>query len=167
MSNEKVSIGSQVQGATMAGGGGTYFIPGLYDLTVSDVKVFAGQTDGIPTVAVEFIVDKYVPKGTCKIEDRPVGTTVSWVQKLRPDIKKTILGNLKAMALTVIQQLAKNAEKPGWNELGEDQVTSDLIDNHIFCNNSKIVGMKMRSEAYEHVTKGKAQTIVLNKWSVI
>jgi hypothetical protein len=167
MANQQVSIGDQVAGAQMAGGGGTYFLSGMYDLTVTDVKVFLGQTDQIPTVAVEFMIDKYVPKGDHKLEDRPVGTTVSWVQKLRPDIKKTILGNLKSAALVFMQQLAKNAGLKEWESIGEEHVTQARIDNDIFCNNSKIVGLKVRSEAYDHQTKGKKEWIVLNKWMVM
>lgn len=169
---EKVSIGAEVEKAKMGAGGGTYFLAGLYDLTVSDVKVFRGQEDEIPTVVVEFIIDKYVPKGAHKVEDRPVGTTVSWVQKLRPDIKKTILGNLKAAAVVFLQQIAKNAGSDKWESIGEEHVTQARIDNDIFCNNSKIIGLQVRSEAYDHETKGKQGKkektwIVLNKWMVI
>jgi len=173
MADEKpvVSIGADVEKAKMGSGGGTYFLSGVYDLTISDVKVFLGQEDEVPTVAVEFLIDKYVPKAPNKVEDRPVGTTVSWVQKLRPDIKKTILGNLKAAALAFMQQLVKQSGGD-WEKVTEEHVTKARIDNDIFCNNSKVVGLKIRSEAYDHQTKGKQgkkekQWIVLNKWMVI
>jgi len=160
------SIGADVAGATTSASG-TYFVPGLYELEVVDVKVFSGQTDGVTTVAVEFLIHKFTPKGNAKVEDRPVGTTVSWVQKLRPDIKKTVLGNLKTCALAILKQLAKNNNQEGWEAITEDAVTQQMVDENIFCNNSKIIGMKIGSEAYEHETKGKKNIIVLNKWRVL
>lgn len=166
------NFGDDVAGAKMSNGGGTYFLAGRYPrLRITDVKTFKGQETDIPTCVVEFeIVEPFQPKAPNKVEDRPVGTSVSWVQKVRPDIKKTVLANMKLAAMHFLRQIAKNAGKEEWASISEEHVTSARINNDLFCNNSKLIGLEIASEAYEHKTKKVDETtkmqkvIVLNKW---
>jgi hypothetical protein len=167
-----MSFGKAVHDSPMPSGGGTYFSKGIYDLTVSEVKRFQGQEDDITTVVVEFIVDKFTPKDGVKPEAHPVGSTVSWVQKLKPAIKKTVLSNLRGAGLVFLRQIVKESkdengkptpESERWEEVGEEQLSPQIFEEQIYSDNSAMVGIKVRSEAFGHLTKDKKE-IVLNKW---
>lgn len=142
------AIGKQVAGAKMGRGNGSFAVEGLYDeMTVTDVSVFDGEENGLTHVVVELSVQKFIPRGDSKPEDQPPGSTVTWMQVIKPEIKKTILGNLKRAALIFIRQLARNAGQAGWDKIDESSVTEDVIDNHIFCQNSKLIGLQIAGEA--------------------
>lgn len=156
------AIGKQVASAKMGRGNGSFAVEGLYEeMTVTDVSVFDGEENGLTHVVVELSVQKFVPRGDSKPEDQPPGSTVTWMQVIKPEIKKTILGNLKRAALIFIRQLALNANQPGWDKIDESSVTEDVIDNHIFCQNSKLIGLKIAGEAKQKKKKKSEGTIIL------
>lgn len=167
-----MGFGQEVYKAQMPSGGGTYFSKGMYDLKVLEVKRFEGQEDGITTVVVEFEVLKYIPAKGESADAHPVGSTVSWVQKLRPDIKRTVLGNLRAAGLVFLRQVVKESKdedgKPTpealqWESVGEASLSAEIFEEQIFSNNSALIGLRVKSEAFGHATKEKKE-IVLNKW---
>lgn len=167
-----MSFGKAVMDAQMPSGGGTYFSKGLYDLKVLEVKRFEGQEDGITTVVVEFEVLKFEPAAGVSRDAHPVGSTVSWVQKLRPDIKKTVLSNLRAAGLVFLRQIVKDSrddngnptpESLKWEEVGESSLSPQIFEEQLFSNDSAMIGICVKSEAFGHKTK-KGDEIVLNKW---
>lgn len=161
-----MGIGQQIASATITGAG-SYFRPGRVKGAITGVQVFNGQKDNLPNYVVEFQVQAYEPgqdvngvqlsPGT-----HPVGSTGSFFNKLRPDIAKSVFGNLKAFCLAAFKQKSEDmyaelkakgdpraSEIPRAKDIKEEDLDPDFIDNAILCNNSKAVGLVMEFEVIE------------------
>lgn len=166
-----MSIGKQVVSATVTGSG-NYAKPGVFrDCKITGVSVFNGQVDNIPNYVVEFQVGSYTPgvraDGTRLSPDtHPPGSTVTFHSKLRPDILRSVLGNLKAFALAAVKQkAADNGIDPA--EVTEASLDPAFIDNDLLCNNSKVVGLVMNFEVIEKPNvKDKTKATSRFNWQV-
>jgi len=166
-----MSIGSQVASAQITGSG-NYARPGIFKrCKITNVAVFNGQTDNIPNYVVEFQVGEFVPGtkadgSTVPASAHPPGSTCTFHSKLRPDIARSVLGNLKAFCLAVFKQKAEDVGQDSGG-IREQDLDPKFIDEAILCNNSKIVGLEMDFEVFEKPNvKDKTKATSRFKWFI-
>lgn len=166
-----MSIGSQVANATITGSG-NYARPGIFKkCKITNVAVFNGQVDGIPNYVVEFQVGEFVPGhkadgSIVSANAHPPGSTCTFHSKLRPDIARSVLGNLKAFCLAVFKQKAEDVGQDS-SGIREGDLDPKFIDEAILCNNSKIVGLELDFEVFEKPNlKDKSKATSRFKWFV-
>ncbi len=166
-----MSIGQQIVNASITGSG-NYAKPGVFrDCVITNVSVFNGQVDNIPNYVVEFQVGSYKPNikadGTkLPAETHVPGSTCTFHSKLRPDIARSVLGNLKAFALAVVKQKAADQGIDPM-EVQEKHLDPAFVDNDLLCSNSKAVGLRMNFEVIEKPnTKDKSKATSRFIWQV-
>lgn len=168
-------IGKLVQNHKLNGSGGEYPKAGTFrNCPVTQVADVTGK-DKIQSLIVSFMVGDYTPGKNVKGEryaadTHTKGEIVKFHAKFRPDIFETVLNNVKNACLGFVRQLQADAgEDP--NAIGEDDITEDIVDNAIFCNNSKIVDLVMDFNVTEEYTRsaradGTRGTVTKFAWLV-
>ncbi len=152
-----MGIGKQVAAHKLNASGGEYPKAGAFrGCPVSQVADIVGK-DKIQSLIVSFVVGEYTPgkdvKGVRYPKDTHTkGEIVKFHAKLRPDIFDTVVNNIKNACLGFVRQLQADAgEDP--NLVTEDDITEDIVDNAIFCNNSRIVDLVMDFNVTEEYTR--------------
>lgn len=168
-------IGKLVQNHKLNGSGGEYPKAGTFrNCPVTQVADVTGK-DKIQSLIVSFKVGKYTPGKNVKGEryapdTHTEGEIVKFHAKFRPDIFDTVLNNVKNACLGFVRQLQADAgEDP--NAIGEEDITEEIVDNAIFCNNSKIVDLVMDFNVTEEYTRsarpdGTRGTVTKFTWLV-
>ena len=150
-------IGKQIAAHKLNASGGEYPKAGAFrNCPVTAVADVVGK-DKIQSLIVSFMVGSYSPgknvKGERYAKDTHApGDIVKFHAKFRPDIFETVLNNVKNACLGFVKQLQADAgEDP--NAVTEADITEEIVDNAIFCNNSKIVDLVMDFNVTEEYTR--------------
>lgn len=153
-----MGIGKQVQAHKLNSSGGEYPKAGAFRgakiTTVADVT----GKDKLQSLIVTFLVDKYSPgKNVLGVRypknTHAKGDLVKFHAKMRPDIEATVINNIKNACLGFVKQLQADAGGDP-NLITQDDITEEIVDEQIFCNNSRIVDLVMDFNVTEEYTRG-------------
>ncbi len=170
-----MAIGKLVQNHKLNGSGGEYPKAGSFrNCTVTQVADVTGK-DKIQSLIVSFMVGEYRPGKNVEGERYPKdthvpGEIVKFHAKFRPDIFDTVLNNVKNACLGFVRQLqADSGGDP--KAITEADITEEIVDNAIFCNDSKIVDLVMDFNVTEEYTRnaradGSRGTVTKFTWLV-
>lgn len=153
-----MGIGKQVQAHKLNSSGGEYPKAGAFRgakiTTVADVT----GKDKLQSLIVTFLVDRYTPgKNVLGVRypknTHTKGDLVKFHAKVRPDIQDTVINNIKNACLGFVKQLQADAGGDP-NLITQDDITEEIVDEQIFCNNSRIVDLVMDFNVTEEYTRG-------------
>jgi len=152
-----MSIGSRVEKHKLNGSGGEFPKAGVFKkCKIEEVAVVKGK-DNLESYIVTFSVGSWTPGKNVKGVRYPAdthtpGELVKFHQKMRPDIELTIINNIKNFCMGVLRQLFADKGKDP-KEVKEESITAKVVDEMIFCANSRVVGIELDFNVAEEYTR--------------
>lgn len=167
-----MGIGKEVEEHELGGGGGEFCKSGAFrNCELLEVAVVTGKEDKLESYILLFKVGSYSP-GKDKNGNRyPEGThmpqdIVKWMTKVKQKYRSTYINNIKLACLGILRQLAADNEKDP-AEVVESDITAKVVDEMIFCNDSRVPGIFMDFNVTEEAPRSNPDGVVTKfKWLV-